>query len=104
MRSTSNALPFSNRKMMRQFDRTVTARNPFRSPDSALTSVAGHRQECFLNRRRARRLNEITRCRVGEDLPTMKDDHPVGIRHFVAQMRRPKDGNLSLASHRQKEL
>jgi len=37
-------------------------------------------------------------------LPRLQHDHPVGVAHLVAQMRRPEHGDGSLRAHAQHEL
>ena len=54
--------------------------------------------------RGARRRDELRRRCVGQHLAAMEHDHAVGVRHLVAQMRRPQHGDAALGAHCQQEL
>src|SRR5262245_60353323 len=68
-------------------------------PCLALAAISRHRQECLLDSAGARRRDEFCRRGVGEHLATMEHDHAVGVRHLVAQVRRPQHRDAALRAH-----
>ena len=64
----------------------------------------GHRQKGLLDRRRTGAGDKSRRSSIGEDFAAMEHDDAIGVRHLVAQMRRPQHGDRALRPQAQHQL
>ncbi len=83
-------------------------------PSSAAIRLAGFSISCgavpviarkaFSMRRGAGLCHECGRGCIGQHLAAMQHDHPIGVRHLVAQVRRPQHCDAALGAHAEQEL